>query len=138
MNTRDTCTECGGTLTESDLREGPEFPEIGYVYYKCPKCEHRMPGPPDASPEEDAASFLPGDSDWRENPREYHDQMNLREAVCHIIDEEDNSDGARRNEVYSAAADKFALTEEETEEIVTNLMMSGRCYEPDDEYLKTL
>lgn len=138
MSERESCTECDAPLTESDLREGPEFPEVGFVYYKCPQCEHRMPGPPTASPDDDTPSFLPGDANWRENPREYHDQMDLPDAIAHVIDEQDEGDGAERNDVYAAAAEKFSLSDEETKDVINDLLMGGRCYEPDDGLVKTL
>jgi hypothetical protein len=134
---RDTCSDCGASLTDADLREGPEHPEVGYVYYKCPDCGHLMPGPTDASPN-DGPSYLPGDPDWRENPREFHDQMNLNEAVLALIRDEAPDEGISRDRLASVANDHYALTADETHDIAEDLLMSGRCYEPDDDLLKAL
>ena len=36
------CTQCGSEITDENRHSGPEAPEIGWEYYECPDCGHRM------------------------------------------------------------------------------------------------
>lgn len=60
------------------------------------------------------------------------------DALVGVLRELDNGSGADRAAVIETMADRHGLAVEETEETIQAALMSGRCYEPDDESLKPI
>ena len=50
----------------------------------------------------------------------------------------DDGDGAPRDELVPAVADATGASESEVEDAIQGLLMSGQCYEPDDDRFKPI
>jgi hypothetical protein len=127
------CPECGTVLTEMDLKEGPEYPEYGWTYLPCSNCDTILPAPLDASAEkaDNRYSFLPSDPDWKNNPREYHDQIDFEAAFRHFL--KTNTEEAVSREILIQQANaRFKLTDDEVDTIIESLLMNGDIYEAGD------
>jgi hypothetical protein len=127
------CPECGTTLTDIDLQEGPEYPEYGWVYLQCPDCDTVLPAPEGASRKAmtEKLAFLPSDPNWKKNPADYHNQIDFKAAFRHIIASHEESPVPYET-VIDRAVDWFEITELEADNILYDLLMSGDIYEPEE------
>jgi hypothetical protein len=50
----------------------------------------------------------------------------------------DDGDGANREAVVERVVDEHGLAPEEADDGIQNALMSGECYEPDDDTLKPI
>lgn len=59
-------------------------------------------------------------------------------ALVAILEELDDGSGADRDAVVETMADRHGIGADETDDIIQEALMSGRCYEPDDSSLKPI
>jgi RPA family protein len=59
-------------------------------------------------------------------------------AVVTAMQDLDDGDGADREAVVERVVDEHGLTPEEADDGIQNALMSGECYEPDDDTLKSI
>lgn len=86
-------------------------------------------------PDEEAASEGNTDAD---DTGEASEPVDAETAVVAAMRELDDGDGAEREAVIATVADEYGLTRADAEEGVQSALMSGECYEPDDDTLKPI
>ncbi len=66
------------------------------------------------------------------------DEIDLEEAVVAAMTALDDGDGAEREAVIERVVEEYGLTREAVAEGIQSALMSGECYEPDDDTLKPI
>ncbi len=64
--------------------------------------------------------------------------VDLADAVIRVMDDLDEGDGASYDAVVETVADEYGEAPDEVETAIEDALMSGRCYEPSDNRLKSI
>ncbi|MEF8887543.1 MAG: hypothetical protein V5A30_07020, partial [Haloarculaceae archaeon] len=62
----------------------------------------------------------------------------LEDAVVGLMGDLDEGDGVTREDLVTAASDRYGVDAGTVEEAIQDALMGGRCYEPDDGTLKPI
>ncbi|CAI50072.1 rpa-associated protein [Natronomonas pharaonis DSM 2160] len=87
-----------------------------------------------------AADDLPGDADGETGVDDggTADDVDLEAAVSEAMASLDDGDGAAREELVSTVADEQGVSADAVEDTIQEMLMGGRCYEPQDGVLKPI
>ncbi|MFC7133856.1 MULTISPECIES: hypothetical protein [Salinibaculum] len=66
------------------------------------------------------------------------EDVDIDDAVVEVMEELDDGTGAERAAVVDTVVERYAATPDEVEDAIQDALMSGQCYEPDDETLKSI
>ncbi|WP_255149329.1 hypothetical protein [Halorarius halobius] len=116
----------GNEVEEPDEADAPEpEPEPAEDAGEEPEREDASDEEPEPEPEPEPADEDAGDVD-------------LDEAVMDAMEDLDDGDGAEHDAIVEAVVDRTGAEPEAVEEAIQDALMSGQCYEPDDDVFKPI
>jgi RPA family protein len=115
----------------TDFESATEVDEPGAADIETPTPEETDGA--DSVPDEAAADGEDDGTDAAED-----DEVDPEEAVVAAMTALDESDGAEREAVIERVVDEHGLTPEAAADGIQSALMSGECYEPDDDTLKPI
>jgi RPA family protein len=115
----------------TDFESAAEVDEPGAADIETPTPEEADGA--DSVPDEAAADGEDDGTDAAED-----DEIDPEEAVVTAMTALDEGDGAEREAVIERVGDEHGLTREDAEAGIQSALMSGECYEPDDDTLKPI
>ncbi|WP_049902992.1 hypothetical protein [Halococcus agarilyticus] len=115
-----------GDLTDTDEPESPGKDTAGADSGESAEADESAETDPD---ETDGTETEGGDADGDTDPES---------AVVAAMRDLDDGDGADREAVVERVVDEHGLTPEEADDGIQDALMSGECYEPDDDTLKPI
>ena len=117
----------------------PEAPQSADMESTASATESAETEPQTGSTETDAPDTETADTEGESAEEAVPtEDVDLERAVLEVMDDLDDGEGAERDAVVSAVADRYGADPDAVEETIQDALMSGQCYEPEEDQLKAI